>query len=130
MEIIVDASVLIAVVLNEPEKPSLIDRTRDSILISPSSTHWEIGNAFSTILKRKRMTLRQTQEAIRIYETIPIRFVDVDLKASMELADALRIYAYDAYLLLCAQNLNCPLLTLDLKLRRLARESKIELLEV
>jgi predicted nucleic acid-binding protein len=54
-EIVVDASAIIAVILNEPEKSKIIDISDDSLLIAPSSIHWEIGNAISAMFKRKRL---------------------------------------------------------------------------
>ena len=79
MRIIVDTSALIAVVANEPSKPALVDATRGASLLAPSSVHWEIGNAFSAMLKRKRVRLTQVRKALSAYAEIPIRFVDVDL---------------------------------------------------
>ena len=113
MEIIIDASALIAVIANESERDILIHLTRGAILIAPRSIHWEIGNAFSAMLKRKRITLDQALEAIRIYRTVPIKFVDADLEGSLEVADQLGIYAYDAYLIHCALKYRAPLISLD-----------------
>jgi predicted nucleic acid-binding protein len=102
MDVVVDASVLIAVVANEPEKAELIRLTEGVDLIAPQSIHWEIGNAFSAMLKRKRVTLDQVRLAIQEYEKIPIRFVDIQLDDALEIASELNIYAYDAYLIQCA----------------------------
>jgi uncharacterized protein with PIN domain len=49
MNIVVDTSVIIAVITNEPHKPQLIDITREVDLLAPLSLHWEIGNAFSAM---------------------------------------------------------------------------------
>ena len=51
-KVVVDASVLIAVASNEPIKADLVQLTQNVDLIAPSSVHWEIGNAFSAMLKR------------------------------------------------------------------------------
>jgi len=130
MEIIVDASVLIAVIANEEQKPILIQMTREADLIAPASIHWEIGNAFSAMLKRQRITLEQARQAIEIYQQIPLRFVEVELADALALAAELSIYAYDAYLLRCAAKYRAPLLTLDAQLVRLARQKGIAILEV
>jgi predicted nucleic acid-binding protein len=130
MEVVVDASILIAVITNEEEKEKLVAMTNEAELISPLSVHWEIGNAFSSLLKRKRITLEEVLEAIDIYLQIPVRFVEVELTESLELADELSLYAYDAYLLRCAAKYRLPLLTLDGRLARAAREKKIQVLEV
>ncbi|MFT3890436.1 MAG: type II toxin-antitoxin system VapC family toxin [Anaerolineales bacterium] len=130
MEIVVDASILIAVIANEAEKDKLVALTKETELIAPLSVHWEMGNAFSSLLKRKRVTIEQALQAIEIYLQIPVRFVEVELTDSLELANEFGIYAYDAYLLRCAEKYRLPLLTLDSKLIQVAKEKKIQVLEV
>ena len=85
MEIVVDASVLIAVIVNETEKERLVAMTQTAELIAPMSVHWEIGNAFSPC-SNGRVTLEQTLQAIDMYLEIPVRFVEVELSNSLELA--------------------------------------------
>ena len=130
MEIVVDASALIAVIVNEAQKPLLIEMTRAAGLIAPASIHWEIGNAFSAMLKRRHITLEQALQAIEIYQDIPVRYVEVELTEAVELAAELNIYAYAAYLLRCAEKYRAPLLTLDEQLVRAARQKGISVLEV
>ena len=130
MEIVVDASVLIAVIVNETEKERLVALTQEAELIAPMSVHWEIGNAFSSLLKHGRVTLEQALQAIDMYLKIPVRFVEVELANSLELAGALGIYAYDAYLLRCAEKYRLPLLTLDKQLVQAAKEKGISILKV
>lgn len=130
MDIVVDTSVIMAVIANEPEKDALIELTRGVDLIAPPSVHWEIGNAFSAMLRRKRTTLALALKAIDMYEEIPIRFVEVELDHSLRLADALGIYAYDAYLIRCAQKYRSPLLSLDAYLADCARRTGVKMLEV
>jgi predicted nucleic acid-binding protein len=130
MEIVVDASILIAVITNEPDKQRLIEITREAELIAPLSVHWEIGNAFSAMLKRQRVTLEQVMEALESYKQIPVRFVEVELTDSLAIADELNLYAYDAYLLRCAVKYRSPLLTLDNRLILSAKSRKIPVLEV
>lgn len=130
MQLVVDTSVLIAVIANEPEKPALIRATQGVELVAPAACHWEIGNAFSAMLKRNRITLAQAQQALTAYRQIPIRFLDVDLGHALVLADQLGLYAYDAYFLACAVNQNCGLLTLDGGLRTAATQIGVPVVEV
>jgi len=130
MEIIIDASVLIAVITNEDEKEKLVALTSEAELIAPLSVHWEIGNAFSSLLKRKRLTLKEVLHAIDIYLQIPVRFVEVELTESLELAKELGLYAYDAYLLRCAAKYRLPLLTLDRRLAKATKKKKKQAVEV
>ncbi|MEJ2597948.1 MAG: type II toxin-antitoxin system VapC family toxin [Anaerolineales bacterium] len=130
MEIVVDTSVLIAVIANEPEKDSLIELTRGAGLVAPQSVHWEIANAFSAMLKRQRINLDQALRAIEIYRQIPIRLVDVELEDSLEIAQKQGIYAYDAFLLRSALKYKLPLLSLDRNMAIIARQMGIQILEV
>jgi predicted nucleic acid-binding protein len=65
------------------------------------------------MIKRGRITLEQAQTAIEIYEQIPINLLDVDLTQVLEIVEKHKVYAYDAYMIVCALNQDCPLLTLD-----------------
>jgi predicted nucleic acid-binding protein len=130
MDIVVDTSVIIAVIANEPEKEALVELTKGANLIAPHSVHWEIGNAFSAMLKRERIRVEQAIQAIRLYQQIPIRFVDVELEESLKIADTLGIYAYDAYLIRCALKYKSPLISLDRKLVNAAKEMKARVTEV
>jgi predicted nucleic acid-binding protein len=130
MDIVVDASIIIAVIANEPEKDKLVALTQGADLIAPSSIHWEIGNAFSAMLKRNRVTLHQALQAIAVYDCIPIRFTEVELDESLKIAAELNIYAYDAYLIRCALKYNAPLLSLDKNLIRVAQFKGAQVIEV
>jgi predicted nucleic acid-binding protein len=130
MNIVIDTAVIIAVVANEPEKEAIIQVTQGADLVAPSSVHWEIGNAFSAMLKRNKVTLAQAQRAIEIYHTIPIRFVEVELDQALAIADQLKIYAYDAYLVRCAIRYKLPLISLDRALLKAAQEMKVDIIEV
>ncbi|MGE0129663.1 MAG: type II toxin-antitoxin system VapC family toxin [Blastocatellales bacterium] len=112
-DLVVDTSTIIAVIANEPEKPLLIAKTQGYELVAPRSLYWEIGNAFSAMIKRGRITLEQATLAVEIYEQIQINLIDVDLKQALEIVDQRKVYAYDAYMIACALNRGCPLLTLN-----------------
>ena len=130
MKVVIDASVIIAVVANEPEKEKLIELTKGADLLAPASIHWEIGNAFSAMIKRERITLEQAQNAIKIYKQIPIRFTEVELADTLEIVSAYQIYAYDAYLIRCATKYKSALITLDRKLAQVANEMNVVVIEV
>lgn len=129
-DLVVDTSTIIAVIANEPEKPLLVARTQGYDLIAPRSLYWEIGNAFSAMIKRGRITLEQAKAAIEIYEQIPVGLIDIDLKQSLEIVDKHKVYAYDAYMIVCALNRDCPLLTLDGGLSYAAKAAGVEVWEV
>jgi predicted nucleic acid-binding protein len=130
MRIVSDTSVIVAVIAGEPDRPRLIELTEDADLLAPQSLHWELGNALAVQIRRRRLTLAQAKRFIGVYEQIPIQFVEVSLGAALEIAEECGIYAYDAYMIACAQKYRCPLLTLDKGLIRAAKEVGVEVLEV
>jgi predicted nucleic acid-binding protein len=129
VDVVIDASALIAVLINEPIKERLVALTAQADLIAPQSVHWEIGNAFSAMLKRERIGVEQAIQALGIYQEIPIRFVDVELDQALRIAHSMHMYAYDAYLIRCAIKYGAPLLSLDRGLLAAARALGVRVLE-
>jgi len=130
MYITIDTSALIAVIGNEASKQSIVDLTANCSLYAPASVHWEIGNAFSSMFKSQKLDIERAQQALTIYSGIPIKFVDVPLEATLEISKAQNIYAYDAYLIQCAQQTSTSLLTLDNGLKSVAQQVGVHVLEV
>ena len=130
MTFVVDASILLAVLTSEPERPKIIELTRDVDLIAPASVHWEIGNALSSMLKRGRITLVQAESILKNYEKIPIRFVEVSLHESIRISADRKIYAYDAFLIACARDQRCRLISLDKALLQASKDSGVQVVEV
>jgi predicted nucleic acid-binding protein len=130
VNLVIDTSAIIAVLANEPEKPRLVELTTGVSLLAPQSVHWEIGNAFSAMLKRARVTLDQVRAAVAIYHRIPIRLLDVDLTEALAIAAEFDLYAYDAYLIACARKQRCSLLALDRGLVHAAKQAGVPVLEV
>ena len=130
MRIVIDASAVVAVILNEPTRAEIIEATKGVEIISPTSLPWEVGNALSANLKRNRLTLDQALKACQSYHQIKVRLVDVNLEQALRLSKELNIYAYDAYVLCCAADHNAPLLCLDALMCRWAKAYGIEIIEV
>ena len=130
MQIVIDTSVIIAVIANEPPRAKLVEMTFGADLLAPSSVHWEIGNAFSAMLKRGRVSLEQVLSALEVYRTISLRLVDVEPVESIRIAEQLNIYAYDAYLIRAAEKYRAPLLSLDKGLLAAAERYHIPVLKV
>lgn len=128
MEITIDTSVVLAVVCNEAGRQSAIKLTMGHTLIAPASLHWEIGNALSAMLKRQRITLPEAKACFAAYSRIPIKLVDVDGNRALAFCSKFRMYAYDAYMLVCAQHSGSPLLTFDDALATHASALGIEIL--
>jgi predicted nucleic acid-binding protein len=130
VNLVIDTSVLIAVLVSEPERAQIIRQTEGYDLIAPGSVHWEIGNAFSAMLKRKRITDEQVKATLLSYEKIPIRFRDVDMQMAMDIAYENDLFAYDAYIIACARESRCPLISFDKNLVNAARKAHVSIVEV
>jgi len=130
VNLVVDASVLLAVLTSEPERARIIELTQDADLLAPSSVHWEMGNALSAMVKRGRLNTVQATAVLKNYERIPIRFVEVSLPESIQISVERRIYAYDAYLIACARDQRCRLISLDKALLQAATDSGVQTVEV
>ena len=130
MEIVVDSSVVIAVVANQPERNTLLRLTQEADLIAPPAVHWQIGSAFAAMLKRGRITVGQAVQTVQLYRQIPIRWVEIDLEEALRIASELGVSAYDAYLIRCALKYKAPLLSLDRELIHAAKRAKARAIEV
>ena len=130
MDIVVDTSVIVAVIAHEPQRGALIRLTKGADLLAPGSVHWEIGNAFSAMLKRNRIEVDQALQAVAAYRQIPIRYVDVELEDTLAIAARYAIYAYDAYLIRCGLKFSAPLLSLDRGLLQVAEQAGVHTIEV
>ena len=130
MDLTIDASAVMAVILNEPSKPNLLEATRGAELISAPSLPWEIGNALSALFKRRRIDLAQAELALQSFREIPIRLPSLEIESSVVLAERHDVYAYDAYVIECARRYKTPLLSLDRRQCEVARSEGIATLEV
>ncbi|MCH8485856.1 MAG: type II toxin-antitoxin system VapC family toxin [Candidatus Cyclonatronum sp.] len=130
MLITIDTSALLAVLLNEQHKLAIIDATEGHDLQAPASLDAEVGNALSAMFKRKRITLNQAHQVLALFDQIPIRRTPLRLPEATEIAIYHNIYAYDAYVLDCAQQHRSPLLSLDFQLIQTAQNLGINLVEL
>ena len=130
MALVIDTSAIIAVLVRESHRAALIEVTAGADLLAPPSVHWEVGNAFAAMFKRRCLTLRQAHRALEAYRRIPIRFSDVELGQALEVSKRLGIYAYDAYVITCALQHRCNLLSLDRGLVEAAARAGIATVEV
>jgi len=125
---VVDASAILAVLLGEDNARAVRDASRGVDFIAPGSLPWEIGNALVVNVRKGRLTENQAEVAMRRFEQIPIRSVSTIRNDALGIATEENIYAYDAYMLACAERHAIPLLALDLRLRAVARRRGISVL--
>jgi len=129
MNVVSDTNIFLAVVLDEPEKDNIIQLTSKTNAISPEILPYEVGNALSAMVKRNRLTKDEALLAFDGIKSIPVRFVSIDIQHALKLALEYNIYAYDAYFLQCAKQFSYPLITLDKKMKQVAYDLKIEVVE-
>jgi predicted nucleic acid-binding protein len=128
--ILVDASAVLAVILEEPEKGSIVKATTGYEAKVPGCLSWEVGNAFSAMVKRGRLGAKESLAALKVFEMIPMQEVEVDLEEALEMALRNEIYAYDAYYLAAAKKHRIEILSLDQNMVEVARNEGIKIKEL
>ena len=129
MNIVSDTNILLAVILNEPEKDNIVQLTSGNDAIAPEILPYEFGNALSAMIKRKQITHKEALQAQRSINSIPVRLMSIDITQALKIAIDFNIYAYDAYFLQCAIDQSCSLLTLDKGMKKVAKQLNIQILE-
>jgi predicted nucleic acid-binding protein len=129
MNVLIDASALMPILINEPEKEYIVNVTKNCELLAPSMLPYEIGNALTRLKKRQILDEKQIIVAYNDFRKIPLRLLEVDFENALKIACQYVIYAYDAYYLETAYRLNLPLLTLDEPMKKIAFNLKLKLLE-
>jgi len=127
MDVVLDASAIMAVILNEPNRDKVIDQTKNALLLSPEVISFEIANALINLYKKQKITEEKLLEAYKNYVAIPIRSIKVDIEKALKIACKYKIYAYDAYYLEIAYRLKLPLITFDSLMKKVALELKINI---
>jgi len=98
--------------------------------VVPAIFRWEIQSALLVAVKRKRMTDDEIETALRALDDLPLQVDEVILKEPLNtglgFAQRFGLTAYDAAYLELAVRSTLPLMTLDLKLRAVAADLKIE----
>lgn len=126
--IVIDASCILAFLLNQDDNDLVAKTTEKKILIAPTCLPFEIGNALSKMVKRNLLTTTEAILVLHEFYKIPIRLLEPDIANSLIIAAESNSYAYDAYYLNIANQLSEPLFTLDEKMKSTALERGIKCL--
>ena len=129
MDVVIDASALLAVLLDEPEREMVVESTKGASLVAPASLVYEVGNALSSLMRRQSLSIAESVAVYHAFVRISIRLIEPDMQAAILVSGEESIYAYDAYFIVCAERMGIPLLTLDRKLANIARKRGVRLLE-
>jgi predicted nucleic acid-binding protein len=130
MKIVIDTSCVLAVLLNEVSRKSIIDTTIGSQLMSPDIMPAELGNALSSMFKKKRIQIEHAQLAMHKFQSLPISFKPIQVTSALEIAYEYQIYAYDAYFLDLSNRHKVPLLTLDATMAETAKKMNLRTIEL
>ena len=128
MDMILDASAIMAVIVKEPERDLVIQLTQDAVIFSPDMVSYEIANGLTKMMKKKIIEKERMVNAFNYFAQIPIKTIQVDFQKALEIAWDYKIYAYDACYLESAKRLSLPLLTFDGPMRRIGKELGITIL--
>ena len=100
------------------------------ILCAPASVRWEVGNAATAGVKRRRLTAARARQLVRDFGQVTLRELAVDVDRAVDLALELGLYAYDGYILEAARSSGYPLLTLDRTIGSHAQKMGLRLVEL
>jgi predicted nucleic acid-binding protein len=128
MDILLDASAIMAIILNEPNKDLVIKLTKGATLLSPEMISYEIGNALISLYKRHKLKEKEVIDAHNDFMKIPIRTLAVDMEKALKISCKYNVYAYDAYYLEMAKRLKLPLITFDVPMKNIALNMSINVL--
>lgn len=126
MIVVIDASALLAVILDEPERAFLLGATLGVHLVAPAALPFEIANALVGMHRRHRLSIAEAQDAWQLFTRVQVELLETDLRATLDLALERGTYAYDALYLLLAKSTALPLVTLDRRMQRLAEELGVD----
>lgn len=129
MKAVIDVNVVLAVVLGEPERNWAIAATSECVALAPRSFPFEVGNALTSLVKRKRISVEGMMAAWGAASAFQVSLRDVDMAAALRMAAVHNLYAYDAYVLQCAVDGRAKLLTLDRRMAVVGRSIGLEVVE-
>ena len=117
--LVVDCSLLAAVLFDEPERDDALDRMSGCELFAPHLLDFEIA---SVALKKSRQGLAEVAAcALADYGALPLSQQPIDIQEQVALALRYDLSTYDAAYLWLAAELKAPLATLDRRLGEAAQ---------
>jgi predicted nucleic acid-binding protein len=86
VDVLLDASAVMAVILNEENRDKVVTLTKNALLLSPEMISFEIGNALISLFKRHKLSEKELLEAYKKYTLIPLRIIKVDVEKALKIA--------------------------------------------
>lgn len=118
--LVVDCSVLAALLFDEPERELAAEHLGGRMLHAP----WLLDVELASVASKKADAgeLAAAEQGLADYQALAIHRHPVDPPALLDLGRRYRITVYDAAYLWLAENLRAPLATFDQQLGRAARQ--------
>jgi len=113
---VVDGSALAALLFAEPEAEAIAERLEGARLAAPSLLDFELANVCLIKIRREPSQREALHAAFRLAHRLRVETVAVDHAATLDLAEATGLTAYDASYLWLTRALGAELVTLDRKL--------------
>lgn len=120
--LVVDASVLAAMVFAEPSGPDAHAWTSGRALCAPHLLDAEIANAAMNKLRRRAMSIDEVLAALEGFASLEVQRFLASPAEVVTLAHRYALSAYDASYLWLAANLGAPLATFDERLGQAAKK--------
>ena len=128
MDIIIDSSCIVAVLLGESEVETVKKAAEGKRLVSAACLPYEVGNSLSAAVKRHRICPEDAVLAYKEFLRIPIRLIEPDISKAVRIAAEEKHYAYDAYYIACAIDTGNPLYSLDQDMIEIAEKRGVKCL--
>ncbi len=120
---VIDASALAAILFAEPDADTILKKIEGTTLSAPSLLSYELSNV--CLQKTRRYPSQRTAllQGLNLLMQMQITYHEVHPIEIVVLAEERALTTYDAAYLWLAHELTCPLVTLDRKLAKAARDS-------
>lgn len=118
---VVDASALAALLFAEPDAETIVKQMEGARLAAPALLYFELANVCAIKIRRHPNQRDALRAAFHLVHRFPVEIVAVDFDATLDLAQASGLTAYDASYLCLARKLGAALITLDRQLAAAAR---------
>jgi len=130
MKLVLDTSIVIALLASDEEQEYLFELIAGYDFVCSESIVPEVGNAISAMFKRGRITLVQGIALVDGFLQLDIQRVACNLTRALNISQAYHLYAYDSYVLECAERYHIELITLDRRMNEVAQQLGISVIEV
>ena len=122
MTLVVDSSVIAAIVFGEPNRTTIAAHLEDESLVAPALLDYELANIAWKKIRRHPKQHLEVKAAISAFQRLQITRLPVPVDGVLSLAIDTGLSAYDASYLWLAMSRDAELVTLDQQLARVNQQ--------